>query len=223
MVQIAVTGDASARVPAERGTAAVRVEASGAERTDVVGRAVARHAELVAEAKEAVASGAATAWEAADVTTGTYDEWVDGGRSGGQKRIRRFRAQARVQVRFRDFAALGAWCLDVAGREDVTLDRISWSLTEATRATVVDDLRARAARDAVARAAAYTAALGLPTPRLTSLWEDGLRPGPGAPIGGGEPRLRAMRASAFDDGGATLELQPQDIELAVALSADFEA
>ncbi len=221
MVQIAVTGDASTHVPAERGTAVVRVEASGSERSDVVARAAARHAELVAEAKEAVASGAATAWEAADVTTGTYDEWVDGGRSGGQKRLRRFRAQARVQVRFRDFAALGAWCLDVAGREDVAVDRISWSLTEATRTTAVDELRARAARDAVARATAYTGALDLPAPRMTALWEDGLRPGPGAPGGGGEP-LRAMRAAAFD-GGATLELQPQDIELAVALSADFEA
>lgn len=218
MVQIAVTGEATARVAAERGRVALRIEADGETRADVVARAAAQHAEVVAEARSLVASGAATEWEAADVTTGTFWEWVE----GTQQQVRRFRAQARVHVTFRDFAALGTWCLEVAGREDVVIDHVAWDLTRERRASTIEELRAGAARDAGARASSYAAALGLPAPRLTALYEDGLRPGAGA--GGGGVPLHALRAAAFDGGGAAgLDLQPQDIELAVLVSADFEA
>ncbi|WP_158277230.1 SIMPL domain-containing protein [Serinibacter arcticus] len=222
MVSIAVTGEAGTRIAAERGTVTIRIEASGDDRTVVVDRAVRQHAALVAEAKAFVEAGDATAWEAADVSTGVFEEWIGAGET--QERVRRFRAQARVSVRFADFGALGAWSLDVAGREDVAVENVAWALSSGTRASAVDTLRAEAARDATARAAAYAAALGLPTPRLTALWEDGLRPGTGGSSPGFPEPARAMRAMAFDAGGGpTLELQPQDIELAVVLSADLEA
>ncbi|GMA30066.1 SIMPL domain-containing protein [Litorihabitans aurantiacus] len=217
MVLIAVTGEASTSLAAERATAHLRVEATGADRADVVARAAHRHAELLDQARTHVASGAATGWEAQDVTTGTVHEWVEG--DGDRHRQRLFRATANVRVHVVDVAVLGSWLLEVGAQEDVAVDHVSWDLTEVTRTAAVENLRVRAVRDAVARAATYAGALGLTTPRLTAVYEDGLRPG--GP-GGGPVPMMAMRAVAHDGGGG-LELQPQDVELTVTVSADLEA
>ena len=222
MPRLTVAGRATRSHPAERGTVHATVSFSGEHRADVIARSEQAHASLVAQAKEFVASGAATWWGADQVVAFPYDEWLKPSAHEDQVKVRRFRATAAIHVKFADFAALSTWVGAVSLEDGVSIGAIEWTLTEALRDRVVADVRASAARDAVVRAEAYAEALGLGPVRLTALYEDGLRPGVGAQ---GAPTAGiAMRASAV--GGAEsggFELRPYDIDVTAVVTADFEA
>ena len=215
MPHISVHGQASRRVPAERGTVRLRVAVDGDARADVLERARVAHAAVVAQARAHVEAEAATHWTAASVHAWTWTDWPG---PHAEQPVVRFRAGADLTVRFRDFEALATWAADVAGVDGVAVDGITWDLTDGTRDEVVGEVRARAARDAVARASDYAAALGLGQVRLAGLYEDGLHPGAGG--SGPSPRAFAMRA---DGGGSEIELRPEDIDVEAVVTAEFEA
>ncbi|KAA1424501.1 SIMPL domain-containing protein [Mumia zhuanghuii] len=219
MPKITVAGQATQHLPAERGTLRLSVSYSGARREDVVAAAERTHATLVSGAKAQVSAGAATWWGADQVSAWTYDEWIKPSAQEEQVKVRRFRASAGVRVKFRDFRALSRWTSEVALLDGVSVGGVDWALTEVRRDAAVAEVRASAARDAVVRARAYADALGLGAVRLTTLYEDGLRPhvGGGVSVGG-----VAMRAAAAPSGGGGMELRPDDIEVSCAVTADFE-
>jgi len=220
MPRFSVHGRATRRIPPERAIVHLTVTADGADRGDVLARAASVHGDVVAQAGAHVQDGAATRWSADTVHAWTFTEWVKPSPNLGEQSVVRFRAGADVSVRFRDFEALASWVSDVAVLDGVSIDGIRWELTDATRDAVLRDVRSEAARDATARASDYAAALGFGEPQLTSLYEDGLRPHVG-PDGGGSSRMFAMRADA--EGGAQLELRPEDLEIEAIVTADFES
>ncbi|HCX84805.1 MAG TPA: hypothetical protein DHV14_06665 [Micrococcales bacterium] len=218
MVRIAVTGHAERALPAERGTLRVEVSAVGDDRREVLERVTRTHTDLRAEAQAHVDSGAATWWGSHGVSSGQLIDWEQ--RDGQQVKVRRFQARADVRVRFSDFTALAEWSVAVAEREDVEVAGITWDLTDSRRDSVIDDVRVDATRDALAKAFVFARAAGLGSPRLVALYEEGLRPGGDRP-----PVQPVMRSMAMDSGGrgGGVELRPDDIELTVSVSADFEA
>lgn len=222
MPRFSVHGRASRRIAPERATVHLTVSADGADRADVIARAASVHADVVAQARGHVADGAATRWTAGTVHAWTFTEWVKPSPNLGEQSVVRFRAGADVSVRFADFESLAAWVSEVAALDGVSVDGIAWELTDATRDAALRDVRSAAALDAVARAADYAAALGFGEPRLASLYEDGLHPTTGS-MGGGSPRMFAMRADAAAAGGAQLELRPEDLEVEAIVTADFES
>lgn len=216
MVLIAVHGSASRSLPAERATAHLNIELEGDDRAEVVERTRALRAGLIETAEAFLASGAAT-------RVGGSQLWARSERryEGREEQHRTVElASARIDVRFRDLEALAGWLLEAGSTAGVTVERVEWTLAAATRSAVERELRLAAVRDAVARAEAYGAAIGATSVELRSVWEAGLRPALGGAAGGS---LKwAAQASARSDGPG-FALRPEDVELAVELSADFEA
>lgn len=216
MVTIAVHGTASRKVAPELARVVVVSTATGDERADVVGRVVAQHEKLAAEAAALEESGAAETWHTEGLTTGITWDWrtID----GTNERYRQFCADADVTVTFRDVPSLQAWLVDVAQRDDVEVREVRWELTDASRTAALSLLRAAAVTDAITRAVDLADAAGLGTPRLAAIYEPGLRPGTGE---GGPTPMYARAMAADSGGGGGLDLRPQDIELTAAVSADF--
>lgn len=221
MPLITVAGRATQSHPAERGTVHVVVGFAGEDRADVMARCEQTHRSLVGQAKELVAEGAATWWGADQVVAFPYDEWIKPSAHKDQVKVRRFRADAAIHVKFADFAALSAWVAAITVEPGVSLRSIDWTLTEARRDRVVAEVRNQAALDSVTRAQAYADALGLGAVALVALYEDGLRPDvvPGGAPGPGV----AMRAAGASEGGGGFELRPDDIDVSAVVTADFEA
>ena len=200
----------------------LHVAFSGTLRNDVVDQVARTHTILVEQAKAHVSAGAAEKWDSESVHSYVYDDRVKSSQAGGKQRVRRFRASARLSVTFRDFEALSTWLADIMDVDGVEIDRISWTLTDETRKTLLAEARVEAAEETVVRAQSYADALGLGPVTPVAIYEAGLR---GGGNGGGNTPMYAMRAGAMADagGGAQVELQPRDIDVDVTLSADYEA
>ncbi|MFI6427114.1 SIMPL domain-containing protein [Promicromonospora sp. NPDC050880] len=222
MTRIAVEGQATRTHAAERGTVHLHVAFSGTLRNDVVEQVARTHTVLVDQAKAHVADGVAERWDSESVHSYVYDDRVRSSQSGGKQRVRRFRASARLSVTFRDFEILSTWLADIMDVDGVEIDRLSWTLTDETRKALLAEARIEAAEETALRAQAYADALGLGPVAPVAIYEAGLR---GGGDGGGHVPMYAMRAGAMAEpgGGAHVELQPQDIDVAVTLSADYEA
>lgn len=222
MTRIAVEGQATRSHAAERGTVHLHVAFSGTLRNDVVEQVARTHTVLVDQAKAHVASGAAERWDSASVHSYVYDDRVRSSEKGGKQRVRRFRASARLSVTFQDFEVLSTWLADIMDVDGVEIDRLTWTLTDETRKALLAEARVEAAEETAVRAQAYADALGLGPVAPVAIYEAGLR---GGGNGGGNVPMYAMRAGAMAEpgGGAHVELQPQDIDVAVTLSADYEA
>lgn len=221
MTRIAVEGQAARTHPAERGTVDLHVAFSGTLRGDVVEQVARTHTALVEQARAHVSAGAAERWDSASVHSYVYDDRVGRSAAGGEQRVRRFRASARLSVTFRDFEALSTWLADIVDVDGVEIDRVTWNLTDETRRTLLAEARVEAAGETVVRAQSYADALGLGPVAPVAIYEAGLR---GDGTGGGNPSMYTMRAGVMaEPGGAQVELQPQDIDVEVTLSADYEA
>ena len=70
-------------------------------------------------------------------------------------------ASVEFTATFTDFASLSWWVTDVAEREGVQVDGITWRLTPATAKATEADVAAQAVKVAVERATAYAGAIGL--------------------------------------------------------------
>lgn len=211
MVLLAVHGSASRTLAAERATVHLDVQREGDDRAAVLEGVRSLRERLIDAAEGFLASGAAT-------RVGGSQLWVRTERryEGRDERERTVEvASARVDARFRDLEALAGWLLEVGSDPGVTIERIGWTLAAATREAVNRELRLAAVRDATARAEAYGAAIGASGVVLRAVWEAGLRPG-GDPSTTGAAKTRAMSAPGF-------ALRPEDVELEVVVSADFEA
>ncbi|KRC59546.1 MULTISPECIES: SIMPL domain-containing protein [unclassified Nocardioides] len=133
-------------------------------------------------------------------------------------------ASVGVEVKFRDFAALGAWVgQHVAATAGFSLDGVVWALTEQHRIELERTVRSRAVQDAARRAQEYADALDLGTVRAVAVADAGmLSPGLHPAGGGGPAPYQRMAAMAKDSaGGAELELSPEDIEVSADVDARF--
>lgn len=214
MTTIAVRGDATIHHPAERGTVRIAVGFTGADRPTVVRSTTTLHRFVTEAARAHREAGAATWWGADQVRVSPYREY----RKNSDVTVLRYRADASVEVKFRDFAVLAEWATDLAEREGITIAGITWALTEALRVDLERRARADAVRHAGTKASDYARAFGAGTPTLLALWEPGLRPSEESSVGGSP---MSARMAAAPSGGGSVELAPEDIAVSASITADY--
>ena len=219
-VTITVRGEHETRVLPEEAVAHLSVRAEGPERGAVVERIAALAAPLRDDLATRKDAGGVTDWSSQRVSVWANRPWNN---EGKQLALVHY-ASVEITATFTDFAALSWWISDVAERDGVQVDNVTWRLTPATAKSMEADVAAQAVKVAVDRATAYASAIGLASLTPLEIADLGLltdaSPGP-APA---PKMMRAMAMGAMDSGGApAVELQPEDIVVTAAVEARFSA
>jgi len=219
-VTITVRGEHETRVLPEEAVAHLSVRAEGPERGAVVERIAALAAPLREELTTRKDAGGVTDWSSQRVSVWANRPWNN---EGKQLALVHY-ASVEITATFTDFAALSWWISDVAERDGVQVDNVTWRLTPATAKSMEADVAAQAVQVAVDRATAYASAIGLASLTPLEIADLGLltdaSPGP-APA---PKTMRAVAMGAMDSGGApAVELQPEDIVVTAAVEARFSA
>ncbi|HEY8590967.1 MAG TPA: SIMPL domain-containing protein [Naasia sp.] len=216
--RIAVRGEHLTRLPPERATVTLTVVQDGHQRESVVAAAadIADQVTQVITAATDAQRGPVLSWSSASAHVWAERPWTP----DGVQQDLVHHASVRFSVVVGDFEFLGGFLGDVASRDGVSVEGISWSLTEETRRAVLDDVRTRAVEDAVQKATVYARSIGLQTVRATALADPGmLHDGNGAIEFADQP-VMLRSAKAVDPG---LSFRPEDIEVTAAVDARFLA
>src|SRR3546814_513067 len=157
--ELTVRGTFSAFRPPERGTVRAPLGLEGPQMPPVFDRAV-RDPE---PAKGSIpplhrpASGPVPWWATQHVRTWANRPW----NKDGKQLPLVHHASVGIEVKFLDFAALSRWVgQHVESTAGFSLDGVTWALTEKNRIELAREVRARAVKDAAARAQVYADALG---------------------------------------------------------------
>ena len=218
-VTITVRGEHEARVAPEEGVAQISVRTEGHERGDVVERIAALATPIREDLATRASADEVTDWSSQRVSLWANRPW----NSEGKQLSLVHYASVEMTATFTDFAALSWWVSNVAERDGVQIDGISWRLTPATAARVEADVAAHAVRVAVHRAQSYADALELGTVVPLEIADTGLLVKADAAA---HPEMRLARAAFAADagpGGPALEFEPEDIVVSAAVEARFTA
>jgi len=216
-VQITVRGSYTAYAPPERGTVHARVGIEGPAAENVYAHAARAAQELGGDIGNLhdPTAGPVTWWSSGQLRTWAHRPW----NQDGKQLPLVHHAEVTFAVKFSDFAQLSAFATRAVATTGVTVERIEWALTEARKASMTGDVRARAVRDARDKAQAYADALELGPVRVVALADagmlgDGLHPS-------GDGGMRTFGRSAGAAGGADVQFVPDDISVAVQVDARF--
>lgn len=216
-VIITVRGEHEKRVAPEEGVVRVTVRARGPQRGPVVEQLAALAEPLRTDLTARTADGSVREWSSEHVAV-----WVDHpSNAEGQQLPPIHHASVDITATFTDLTALSWWVSDVASRDGVQVDDVTWRLTRKTRTDTEAAVAADAVSVAVARAAAYATAIGRATIEPVEIADLGLLTDGGG-NGGPQPIARAMMFASAES-GAHLELKPQDIVVTAAVEARFTA
>jgi uncharacterized protein len=215
---ITVQGEHEVRRTAERGLVRVQVAYDGPDRHETLARATQRHAELTAGLREIdeASGGPLRHWSSDQLRVWGDRPWSQ---TGEQLPIVHH-AQIGIEAEFADAAVLSDWVASVSLREGVTIDGVSWSLSEPTAQQLADETARGAVEDAVAKARRYAGALGLSDLRAVAVSDPGLLGDAGAPSQPPAPFAAKMMAA---DAGASLTLKPDEIRVRAQVHARFAA
>ncbi|HWJ10174.1 MAG TPA: SIMPL domain-containing protein [Nocardioides sp.] len=223
VTEFTVRGSHSAFQRPERGTVHVSLSSEGPEPQPVYDRVVADLDAVKASVKELhdPERGPVTWWSTKHVRTWAERPWNQDGRQLPLVH----HASVGVEVKFRDFAALGRWVgQHVSATAGFSLDGVVWALTENNRQDLERAVRTRAVQDAARRAQEYADALELGPVRPVAVADAGmLSAGLHVAGGGGAAAYSRMAAAKDSSGGAELELSPEDIEVSAEVDARFVA
>jgi len=221
---ITVQGEYSAWYPAERATARVSVNFNGPKREPVFAAAVEASTTVrgLIEQKFDRSAGPITWWSSDAIRVSSHRPW----NNEGKQLPPVYTSAIDFSVKFKDFAELARWVETVAEISGVTVNSISWDLTEATKTSATVEVRSRAVKDAVAKASVFAQSIGLANVTAIALADPGMlgdQSNAGtAAMAGGSMRGAAMK-SYDTSGGASLELKPEDISVTSAVDARFIA
>jgi hypothetical protein len=219
-VTITVRGEHETRVLPEEAVAHLSVRAEGPERGAVVERIAALAAPLRDDLATRKDAGGLSDWSSQRVSVWANRPWNN---EGKQLALVHY-ASVEITATFTDFAALSWWLSDVAERDGVQVDNVTWRLTPATAKSMEADVAAQAVKVAVDRATAYASAIGLATLTPLEIADLGLLTDASAGPAPAPKMMRAMAMGAMDSGGApAVELQPEDIVVTAAVEARFSA
>jgi uncharacterized protein YggE len=219
-VTITVRGEHEARIAPEEAVARLSVRAEGPERGAVVERIAALAAPLRDDLASRKDAGGLTDWSSQRVSIWASRPWNN---EGKQLALVHY-ASVEITATFTDFAALSWWLSDVAERDGVQVDDVTWRLTPATAKSAEADVAAQAVTVAVGRATAYASAIGLTSVTPVEIADLGLLTDASAGPPPAPKMMRAMAMSAMDSGGApAVEMQPADIVVTAAVEARFVA
>ena len=218
-VVVTVRGSASSQHPPELATVRLVVAHDGADKAEVYRRTVDVANSLVALVRPLAEApdGPATRWSSDRLHTWFDRPWDQNGRQLAPVH----HAQARIRVTFRDLDVLGGFLDDVGARGGVSVEEVSWALTEEHDREFARDARRRAVADAERRARDYAEAAGLTTVTFTSLADVGLLDDPsGGPRRGKRGENWMVQSAPV---GASPELSPEDIVVTAEVEARFLA
>lgn len=219
--QITVQGQYAARYAAERATAHLTVSFDAPDREQVVAQATAG-AEAIADRIEALHdadAGPVVSWSSERPRVWSDRPWSN---DGAQLPLVHH-AQIDITAVFSQFDALADVLTDAVVQPGVQLGGIEWDLTRSTRTTALAEVRSRAVADATDKARVYAQAVGLGTVRAVAIADPGMLGTGGAGDGVPAPRMEMMMARAKADGGPGFAFAPEQIEVAAAVDARFEA
>jgi uncharacterized protein YggE len=220
VIEITVRGTFSAFEPPERGTARATLGLEGPQLQPVFERVV----QALEQVKASVGPlhdperGPVTWWATQQIRTWAQRPW----NKDGKQLPLVHHAAVGIEVKFRDFAALGRWVSEHVDRtHGFSLDGVTWALTEKRKQELVRQVRTRAVQDAAGRAQQYADAIGLGPVRPVAVADAGmlgagLHPELGGPAG-------YARAASMSSTEAGLDLAPEDIEVAASVDARFVA
>lgn len=213
-VTITVRGEHEERIPAEHGIVRVTVHVEGRDRGTVVEQLAALAGPVRADLDTRKSADALLHWTSSRANVWTERPWGhDGVRLDPVQH-----ASVEITATFTDPAALSAWVDDLARLDGTQIDSVAWELSDETAAAARDRVSAAAVRDAVLRATAYAAALGLHSVTPTAIADTGLlSPDPTPPA----PRM--MRAMAAEGGNGGTEFRPEDVVVTASVEARFTA
>jgi hypothetical protein len=224
---ITVQGSHTARVRAEHAIVRARAAFDGPDREAVLTRA-SKLADEMSDALRALEDeerGPVLRWDGDGVQVWSDRPWND---QGAQLPLVHHAAIG-VRAVFVDPDPLARWVEEFGGREGATVDGVEWRLSPETERRALDDARAEAVADAVAKAGSYAASLGRGAVTAVAIADPGMLD-PAGPGGGGfgfgfgDAPVPAARAAKFDaSGGGALELTPGEVEVTVRVDARFGA
>jgi uncharacterized protein len=219
-VIITVQGQAESVRPPERATVVFEVSIEGAVKADVQA-ATTQTTNAVSALTTALFDrerGPITWWSSNQLRTWADRPW----NQDGKQLPLVHHAAVSMEAKFSDFGALGRWLGDVAPLTGVRISRVDWTLTEAVKHALTDDVRTRAVRQARDKAQAYADSLDLGPVTVVAIADVGML-GDGVAAGTRAVGV-AYRSSAFGAGGGPgdqLTFAPQDITVAAAVDARF--
>lgn len=218
-VTITVRGEHETRVAPEEAVVHLSVRAEGPERGPVVEQISALTAPLRDDLAARKLAGGVSDWSSQRVSLWANRPWNN---EGKQLALVHY-ASVEITATFSDFAVMSWWLTDVAERDGVQVDTVTWRLTPATSKATESEVAAQAVGVAVDRATAYAAALGLANLTPLEIADVGLlsrssdSPAPA-------PKMMRAMAMSMDAGSApAVELQPEDIVVTAAVEARFVA
>ncbi len=219
--EITVRGSFTAFHRPERGTVHATIGYEASEMQSAYDR-LANDLEAVKESVERLKNGtdaAVTWWSAAQLRTWSARPW---NKDGVQLPLVHH-AAVKVEVKFRDFAALSRWVGEHVERtEGLSISRVQWGLTAKRREKLFGEARTRAVHDAVTRAQQYATALGLGKVGPIAIADAGMLGASLHPEGGHTAAYLRGGVGASGD-GPDVELVPEDIEVAATVDARFVA
>lgn len=215
---ITVQGEYELKHPAERGTVRLSVSFDGPDREEVIAHATERQSSLVGELRELhdPKSGPVTSWASDSLRVWGDRPWSQ---TGEQLPVVHH-AEVDLEATFSDLAALSDWVGTISLLSGVTVQGVTWSLTDARRQTLVQEARRRAVENAVAKATVYATSLGLSTVRPVALSDPGMLGDGSAPV---QPPQPMFARAVSDTSNASLTLKPEEIVIQVQVHARFAA
>ena len=214
---ISAQGHHTAWYTAERATVTVSISFDGPHRNPVFASAT----EALDAVRETVTPlydaqrGPITHWSADTVRVWSERPW----NTEGKQLDPVHHAALDLTAKFKDFEALATWIEQVVVIDGVNVSGIAWSLTEASHTSATTEVRSRAVKDAVAKASVYAQSIGLGSVTATAIADPGmLGDGPSGP-----PMAMDRMMAKFSDGGSSLELKPEQIEVSASVDARFVA
>lgn len=158
---------------------------------------------------------AVTHWSMSSLSTGSWYVYDN----KGNPKERTYSASTRFEIKFQDFAKLGVVITDLASMLHVTIQRIEWKLTDATRASLAGQSRKQAIEDAFAKAKDYAEAVGLKEVVATEIVDI---QGPVVPGLFG----RVQSGAVMRGGGPAreeLSFEPENVDVLTTVKVVFEA
>ena len=242
VLEIRLTGSSTVSRLAERGILSVSISSSGTSKPKVSEDVTKVTKDLQAlisplDGKDAntglpAPDAPVTWWSMSNITTRT---WVPSRYdSNTQQHIegeRQYSANSSFTVKFKDFTKLSEIATDLTVQEFVTVNGVTWTLTDATRDALASENRRKAVADAMLKAKDYAgAAIGehavvkvvdMEEVNDGGVSDFGIMPqGANARQGGG-----LFGAHGGGPGGEqeSLNLRPQDVDLHTAVNLKFTA
>jgi uncharacterized protein YggE len=219
---ITVQGSSSVTHTPERATVSVAVAHDGPARDKVFAETtnVADAITAALTSMHDATSGPVVAWSSDRLGVWSERPWNNDGRQLPLV----YHATIGARATFSDFDALARWVETVATTTGVTVGSIEWELLDATRDTLLAEVRTKAVQDAASKALVYAQAAGLTRVTATAIADPGLLGSPGdSPVALGGAAPQRMFAAKAMPSSAPLAFTPQELEITAQVDARFTA